>query len=104
MRRLSWIALIALLAACSRTETQAGAPGKTGSTADRQLTEQVRTAMTADATLSAQARSISVTAENGVVTLRGTVTSNEEADRVEALAKAVKGVVRVDDQLEVRDR
>lgn len=101
MKRLSLFALIALLVACSRTETQAGA---SGSTADRQLTEQVRTAMTGDSTLSAEARSITVTAENGVVTLRGTVTSNAEADRVEALAKGVTGVTRVDDQLEARNR
>lgn len=45
--------------------------------------------------------SINVDTSNGVVTLTGNVGSSAEADKAVTLARAIKGVVRVDSQLSV---
>lgn len=55
-----------------------------------------------DAGVSVDAQNCKVIVENGVVTLRGQVASQAEKDSVESLAKAVPGVTRVDNMLEVR--
>jgi osmotically-inducible protein OsmY len=47
-------------------------------------------------------RNVSVAAENGVVTLRGTVQSDAAKARALALAREVRGVTEVRDELEVR--
>lgn len=47
-------------------------------------------------------RNVSVAAENGVVTLRGTVQSDAAKARAMALAREVRGVTDVRDELEVR--
>ncbi|TWI05757.1 hyperosmotically inducible protein [Luteimonas cucumeris] len=42
---------------------------------------------------------INVDTQNGVVTLRGTVKSQAEADRAAEIARGIEGVTRVDSQL-----
>ena len=53
-------------------------------------------------TLGDKAKNVKVITENGVVTLRGPVKSEEEKAKVEELAKDNAGSARVDSQLEVK--
>ncbi len=64
---------------------------------DGALTAKIKSKMALDDLV--QARSIDVTTDSGVVTLRGTVRSAAEHDRAVQLAKETSGVTRVVDHL-----
>jgi sporulation protein YlmC with PRC-barrel domain len=49
------------------------------------------------------AKAINVTVEDGIVTLRGTVSTEAEKQHIESRVKAMSGVYRVNNQLSVRD-
>jgi hyperosmotically inducible protein len=68
---------------------------------DWEITTSVKKNLMADSTLSASARMISVTTNNGVVTLTGTVASKEESRKVVRIVMNVTGVSSVDNQLTV---
>jgi osmotically-inducible protein OsmY len=68
---------------------------------DRQITQEVRKAVTADDSLSTDAKNVKIITNDGIVTLRGPVKSAKEKSDIEAKAKQVAGVKRVDNQLEV---
>jgi len=69
--------------------------------ADRTITQNIRRAVTADDSLSTNAKNVKIITNNGTVTLRGPVKSEKEKAEIEAKAKQVAGVKRVDNQLEV---
>jgi osmotically-inducible protein OsmY len=69
--------------------------------ADIQTTAAIRKAVTDDKSLSTNAHNVKITTANGVVTLRGPVKSEQEKSAIEAKAKAVAGVTRVDNLLEI---
>jgi len=70
---------------------------------DVKITAEIRRAIMDDETMSANAQNCKViTDKSGVVTLRGVVNSQAEKDSIEAKAKSVAGVTRVDNQLEVK--
>lgn len=71
-------------------------------TADVKITADIRRAIMDDKAMSTNAQNCKVITEKGMVTLRGVVDSQSEKDSVEAKAKAVAGVTRVDNQLEVK--
>jgi osmotically-inducible protein OsmY len=76
----------------------------TTATDDQKLADQVRTAVnagTAEATTDAS-RNLQVTASSRTVTLKGMVKTEEEKTRIETAAKAVPGVTKVENQLEVK--
>jgi len=54
-----------------------------------------------DNSLSSNARMVSVTTNNGVVVLTGSVASMEERRQVLRIVESVSGVQRIDDQLTV---
>ena len=58
---------------------------------DRVLAQQVRSALVKDKSLSTYAHNIKVIAQNGVVTLRGPVRSEQEKQAIEAKATEVAG-------------
>jgi hyperosmotically inducible protein len=68
---------------------------------DWHITASVKKSLMADNSLSASARMISVTTNNGVVTLTGTVANREESRKVVRLVEAVPGVTSVDNQLSI---
>jgi osmotically-inducible protein OsmY len=73
--------------------------------ADQRLVDQVKAALTGGAGAEATAdntKNIQVSASGGTVTLKGAVKDEEEKSRLEAAAKAVPGVTRVDNQLQVK--
>ena len=69
--------------------------------ADRTITQNIRRAVTADDSLSTNAKNVKIITNNGTVTLRGPVKSEKEKAEIEAKAKQVVGVKSVDNQLEV---
>jgi hypothetical protein len=69
--------------------------------ADRAITQKIRKAIHEDSTLSTYAHNIKIITQDGKVTLRGPVRSEEEKSNIEAKAVAVAGVGNVTDQLEI---
>ena len=68
--------------------------------ADRTITQNIRQALTADDSLSTNAKNVKIITNDGTVTLRGPVKSEKEKTDIEAKAKQVAGVKRVDNQIE----
>jgi hyperosmotically inducible protein len=69
---------------------------------DREIARQIRRSIVQDKTLSSYAHNVKVIAQNGVVTLKGPVRSDEEKSAVEAKAAEVAGADKVTSQLEVK--
>ncbi len=69
--------------------------------ADRALTQKIRKAIHEDTTLSTYAHNIKIISQDGKVTLRGPVRSEDEKNNIEAKAVAVAGQGNVTDQLEI---
>ena len=65
------------------------------------LTGKVKSALAADVGVKTLA-GVDVDSENGVVTLKGHVDSNDTKKRAEAVAKKVRGVKSVKNQLSIR--
>jgi osmotically-inducible protein OsmY len=68
---------------------------------DRALTQKIRKAIHEDTTLSTYAHNIKIISQDGKVTLRGPVRSEDEKSNIEAKAVAVAGQGNVTDQLEI---
>jgi len=69
--------------------------------ADIEVAANVRSAIVDDKSLSMKAHNVKLVASSGVVVLRGPVTSADEKARVAKIVRAVAGVNRVDNQLEI---
>ena len=72
--------------------------------ADRDLTQQVRKAIESDKNLSEYAHNVKVITQNGQVTLKGPVRSEEEKSAVVAKAAAVAGEGKVTSELTVKPK
>jgi len=68
---------------------------------DRDLTKRVRQSLMSDKSLSTYAHNIKIVAQDGKVTLKGPVRSEEEKSAIEAKATEVAGAGNVMNQLEV---
>ncbi|MBI5383151.1 MAG: PRC-barrel domain-containing protein [Verrucomicrobia bacterium] len=66
------------------------------------LASKIVEALKADSALASVAESIEITAEGSVVTLKGTVDTEEQKEAVVKAAKNTDGVTEVDDQITVR--
>jgi hyperosmotically inducible protein len=71
------------------------------SPSDRAITQQIRKAIHQDSTLSTYAHNIKIITQDGKVTLRGPVRSDDEKNNIEAKAVAVAGKDNVTDRLEI---
>jgi len=80
----------------------AARPARRAHAVDRTLEEHVQKAIAADASLSPEAKSVTVSVQDGTVTLRGTVADEIEKSNLNAIAANIPGVRRVDNQLEVK--
>jgi osmotically-inducible protein OsmY len=69
--------------------------------ADRAITQKIRKAVHDDTGLSTYAHNIKIIAQDGKVTLRGPVRSEDEKNDLQAKAVAVAGKENVTNQLEV---
>jgi hypothetical protein len=68
---------------------------------DREITQKIRKAINEDKSLSTYAHNIKIITQDGKVTLRGPVRSEDEKNNLEATAVAVAGKENVTDQLEI---
>ncbi len=71
---------------------------------DQDITRQVRQAIIADKTFSTYAHNVKVITENGQVTLKGPVRSDDEKHAVEAKAAAIAGDGKVTSELTVKPK
>ena len=71
------------------------------SEADRTISQNRRAAITADDSLSTNGKNVKIITSDGTVTLRGPVKSDKEKSNIEAKAKQIAGVKKVDNQLEI---
>ncbi len=90
----------------NRGDTTAGAKtpmDQSESATAIKTTADIRRAIMNDSAMSTNAQNCKIiTDKNGLVTLRGPVSSQAEKDSIEAKAKAIAGDTRVDNQLEVK--
>ena len=84
-----------------RDEERKTVEDRSDSEADRTISQKIRGALTADESLSTNAKNVKIISNNGMVTLRGPVKNEQEKSAVEAKTKQVPGVKNVDNQLEV---
>lgn len=68
---------------------------------DRTMTQQIRKSIMADKSLSTYGHNVKIITQNGKVTLRGPVRSEDEKSNIEAKAVAVAGQDNVTSQLQV---
>ena len=71
-------------------------------TGDRETTKQIRQAIIKDKSISTYGHNVKVITQNGMVTLKGPVRSQEEKQTIEAKAKEIAGPDKVTDDLEVK--
>ena len=71
---------------------------------DRDIAQQIRQSVMKDKSLSTYAHNVKIISQNGIVTLKGPVRSNDEKHAVEAKAAAVAGQDNVTSELEVKPK
>ena len=69
---------------------------------DRDITKQIREAIVKDKSLSTYAHNVKVITQNGQVTLKGPVRSDEEKRAIEAKATEIVGENKVTSELDVK--
>lgn len=69
---------------------------------DRKISAAVRKAIVKQKSLSTDAHNAKIITHNGVVTLRGPVENAAEKAQLQSIAKKIKGVKQVDNQLEAK--
>jgi hyperosmotically inducible protein len=71
---------------------------------DRDITQQIRQSLLKDKSLSTYAHNVKIITQNGQVTLKGPVRSEEEKNTVEAKATEVAGENKVTSQLAIKPK
>ena len=69
---------------------------------DIKITADIRQAIIKNKSLSVDAQNVKIITRNGVVTLRGPVESKNESKKIKKIAKHTPGVLKVDNQLEIK--
>jgi hyperosmotically inducible protein len=84
-----------------RSQNQPTADQQKENSVDREITRKIRSAIMRDKALSTDAHNIKIITQNGEVTLKGPVRTQDEKDSAEAKAVSVVGQGHVTNQLEV---
>ncbi len=103
---MKFLALIPALCLVCFGCNNASSPNRSSSqesSSDWAITTKVKAAILSDSSVSGSARFVSVTTNNGVVTLTGNVPSQADAGRIVKITKNVEGVRSVDNQMNVPD-
>ena len=87
-----------------RNSAEATADQQKENRPDRDIARDIRRSIMQDKSLSTYAHNIKVIAQNGMVTLKGPVRSEDEKTAIEAKAAAVVGKDKVTSQLEVKPK
>ena len=69
---------------------------------DIKITAHIRKTVVRDKSLSIDAQNAKIITRSGVVTLRGPVANEAESKKLQKIAKKTRGVVKVDNQLEIK--
>ena len=72
-----------------------------GDKKDLKITTTIRKSVVKDKSLSIDAQNVKIITSNRVVSLRGPVESTTESMKIEKIAKHTRGVIRIDNQLEI---
>lgn len=84
-----------------RSKAEPTADQQKENTSDREVARQIRRALVKDKDLSTYAHNVKVIVQNGAVTLKGPVRSDDEKRAVEAKAAEVAGADKVTSELQV---
>ena len=87
-----------------RNPNEATADKQQNNRSDRDITQQIRKAITGDKTFSEYARNVKVITQNGQVTLKGPVRTDDEKSAIEIKAKAIAGDANVTNDLTVKPK
>jgi hyperosmotically inducible protein len=71
---------------------------------DRDITQQIRKSIIADKSLSTYAHNVKVITQNGMVTLKGPVRTEEDKKAIEDKAAQVAGADKVTDEIQVQPK
>jgi hyperosmotically inducible protein len=85
-----------------RSKVEPTADQQKEASSDRELTRKIRRAIVADKSLSTYAHNVKVITQNGKVTLKGPVHSEDEKKSVEAKATEIAGAGNVTNDLSVK--
>jgi len=87
----------------NKNDTATTADQQKNNVSDRELTQKIRKAVMADKTLSTYAHNVKIISQNGTVTLKGPVKSEDEKKTIMAKAVEVAGSAdKVTDQITVK--
>jgi hyperosmotically inducible periplasmic protein len=84
-----------------RSGTALTATDQSESEADRSISQKARQGVVANDELSTDGKNVKIITVDGVVTLRGPVTSAQERASIAKIVQQVDGVKKIDNQLEV---
>ena len=87
-----------------RNQNEPTADQQKNNLSDRDITEQVRRAIMKDRSLSSYAHNVKIITQNGQVTLKGPVRSDDEKRAIEAKATEIVGEGKVTSELEVKPK
>lgn len=87
-----------------RNSNEATADQQKMNPGDRETTKQIRQAIVKDKTLSTYGHNIKIVTQNGMVTLKGPVRSQEEKKAIEAKAAEIAGPDKVTNELDVKPK
>lgn len=86
-----------------RTTGQVTADQQKMNKADRELTQKIRKAVVSDKSLSVTAHNVKIISQDGMVTLRGNVKTDEEKKAIEQKATEIAGAGKVSNELTVAE-
>lgn len=84
-----------------RNQAEPTADQQKENSSDRQLTQKIRRAVVEDKSLSTSAHNVKIISQNGTVTLKGPVKSEEEKQTIETKATEIAGQGKVKNEIEV---
>lgn len=87
-----------------RAADQPTADQQKNNRSDREITQQIRQAIMKDKSLSSYAHNVKIITQNGQVTLKGPVRSEDEKRVVEAKAAEIAGETKVTSELDVKPK
>lgn len=87
-----------------RNTNAATADSQKDNRSDRDITQQIRKAIIQDKSLSTYAHNVKVITQNGQVTLKGPVRSDEEKRAIESKATEIAGENKVTSELDIKSK
>jgi hyperosmotically inducible periplasmic protein len=87
-----------------RNADEATADQQKANRSDRDITQQIRKSLVSDKSLSTYGHNVKVITQNGMVTLKGPVRSEEEKKAVEEKAAEVAGADKVTNEIDVQPK